>query len=58
MAQVNNFHGMMTTNKEFFKQACRWKIVHLSIPLLNGGLLFKRLLFVRCFITGVVECRG
>ena len=25
MAQVNNFHGMMTTNKEFFKQACRWK---------------------------------
>lgn len=25
MARVNNFHSMMTTNKEFFKQACRWK---------------------------------
>lgn len=25
MATVNNFHSMMVTNKEFFKQACRWK---------------------------------
>ena len=25
MAKANNFHAMMTTNKEFFTQACRWK---------------------------------
>ena len=23
--KMNNFRGMMVTNKEFFKQACRWK---------------------------------
>ena len=58
MTQVNNFRGMMVTNKEFFKQACRWKD-SVSVQTAAEWLAaFQEVIIREIFYNGVCRVPG
>lgn len=58
MAQVNNFHGMMTTNKEFFKQACRWKDSTSIYTAAEWWSAFQEVIIREVFYNGCCRVPG
>lgn len=58
MAQVNNFHGMMTTNKEFFKQACRWKDTTSIQTAAEWWSAFQEVIIREVFYNGCCRVPG
>ena len=58
MAQVNNFRGMMTTNKEFFKQACRWKDTTSIQTAAEWWSAFQEVIIREVFYNGCCRVPG
>lgn len=58
MAQVNNFHSMMTTNKEFFKQACRWKDTTSIQTAAEWWSAFQEVIIREVFYNGCCRVPG